>query len=178
MSTVEPAGTWQYAQTVWRAGRIEHALLRDQHVRPLRVISARDLGLSRRDVSHGSADVHGTRLVQLLGCPRDRTVDREIELVCGRSVPEAAQPAPIPIGQAIAREARHLARVQVEQRDPRARQLAERDHRPAGLDATAEGGQVRRHRLDEARRATARDRPAFRMTAHREHQPERGRERP
>ena len=177
MSTVEPFGTWQYAQTVClpagaRVGS-NRLVLGEQHERPLRDAARGDRGLRRGDLLERAAEVDRRRREQLGGAPRDRAVEREVELEDARSVAEAARAGagsrPGARSPAIAGEP---AGRRVEQRDPVRRQVVERaSTAPAGLDPPAERLAARRRARGDRAGAALRERPAVGVRRGAEHEP-------
>ena len=98
MSTVEPAGTWQYAHSVCLPGgrpvRVEQRRLGDEHERRLRVLAAGHRRLGRGDLGQRAADVHGAGTGDGRVGPRHRLGQRVVELEHARPVAEARPSAP------------------------------------------------------------------------------------
>ena len=135
-----------------RARVVEEALLHEQHERPLAGAASlprRALGL--RDLGERAAEVDGPGTAQRVARPRDRRVERPVELERRRPVAKAER---VPRQ---AREARELARRDVAEHGVGARQLVDAARRH---DLAAELDEPRGERVDERLRAAARKRPA------------------
>ena len=149
MSTVEPFGTWQYAQTVcWpagRAGRIEQARAGSSSTNGRSGTRPRgDLGLGRGRSPRTCRRGGPCRRRASSGvAPRDRAVEREVELEDARPVAEALEPAPVAGREPVAGDRRRS----------RARATC-RTARP-GAAAGRPSRSIRRPGLDRARRAPA-----------------------
>ena len=81
------------------AGGIEAALLRDEHERPCRVASGVDVGLGAGDLLERAAEVDGSCVGELRVAPRDRAVDRDVELEDARPVAVPAKLIGVAAGQ-------------------------------------------------------------------------------
>ena len=90
MSTVEPDGTWQYAQAVWLArGRprwVELALLHDEDERALGVATGSDLRFGRGDLAERAADVDRAGSPDGLVRPGDGFGQRPVHLEDARAI--------------------------------------------------------------------------------------------
>src|SRR5207253_2950463 len=150
-----------------RACRIEQALLRDEDEWLRTRETLPDRALVVRDLFGGSADVYGQRARALLGAPRDRTVQRPIDLEHTGAVAEALQLAHVARRQGITRDRGELARRDIEDDGAQRREIAHRRHTPSGLDRAAEADEVVGHGAGDRLRAAAHARPADRMGRYR-----------
>ncbi|MFN8185538.1 MAG: hypothetical protein U0R69_00515 [Gaiellales bacterium] len=67
------------------------------------------------DLLERPAEMDGRRPTALLGPPRDRGVEREVELEDARAVPVALEPSPVPVGEPATGDPQELARREVEE---------------------------------------------------------------
>jgi hypothetical protein len=74
-----------------RTGRVEEALLGEEHEGPLRDLAAPRGGLRRGDLFQRRSQVDGRRTTALLGSPWDGRVQRPVELEHAGPVPEALE---------------------------------------------------------------------------------------
>ena len=133
------------------------------------------LPLGRDDLLERPAQVHRRRLRALGRPPRDRPVERPVELEDAGPVAEPLEPPPVARRQLAARDAEQLARRHVEQHRPAGVELGERRHAAPRLDLAAERPQVRDERVRDPLRAAARERPARDVREQPEDEPERRR---
>ncbi len=155
------------------ASRVEHALLCDQHERPLRMPAACDLVLGCGDLLERAADVHRAGAAARLGRPGHRPVERVVELEHAGSVAVARERPPVAGRQRVAGDREDLSRREVEEHAPRAAKLVERAHLAVGLDLAAERPQQRRHRVGDRLRAPDGCRPADAVAEQEQHESER-----
>ena len=148
---------------------VEQALLREQHERPLGDPAAPGLPLRRDDLREASPPRCTVAGLRALGRPpRDRPVERPVELEHAGPVAEPLEPAPVARRQPVAGEGDELLRRHVEQHPVGAVELVERDDPAPRLDLAAERPEVRGERV--------RDRAGSRRAAN--GQPARVREQP
>ena len=124
------------------------------------------------DLLERPAEVHRAGAGHLGRRPRDRPVERPVELEHPGPVAVAPEPAPVAGGQAVAREPHQLARARVEQHGARVAELGQRVDRPAGLHYAAERAQVPGERVRQPLGAAAHHRPADGVRAQQQHEPE------
>src|SRR5205823_14648780 len=74
-----------------RARGVEEALLSDEDERTLGRRPARDLCFALGDLIERASEVHGTRAKAIFRAPRDRAVDRVVELEDARPVAERTE---------------------------------------------------------------------------------------
>ena len=141
-----------------RAGRVEQALLGDEHER-----AAADAGRARPRASAAaiSSSVPPRCTVPgppaLRRRPRHRPVERVVELEDARAVAVARRaPGGSARGSSSPAIARSWRGVRSKSTRARAAQLVERAHLAAGLDLAAERAQQRRHRVGDRLRAARR----------------------
>src|SRR5439155_1071664 len=80
------------------ARRVEEALLSDEDERALGRRAARDLGLALGDLVERSSEMDRPCAKALFGAPRDRAIDRVVELEDARAVAERMELRAIPVG--------------------------------------------------------------------------------
>jgi hypothetical protein len=153
---------------------VRHAGLDHQHVRGLRMPARRDLGLGRRDLLERAAQVQGPGPAAVLVGPGHRTGQREVHLADAGAVAEPAQPGPVPAGQPVAGQLQQRLGRDVEQDRLGGRELAQRAHPAAGLDAAAQVTQGSRHRVGDPGTPARHHRPAHRVRQPGQHQPHAG----
>ena len=119
MSTVEPGGHVAVRPgrrlARRRPRRVPRRVLDEQHVRPLRVAAGGDLRLRRGDLVERAAEVDRRRPARPLGGPRDRAVERPVDLEHARAVAEPLGAPAAPRRQPVAGDRHELARRHVEQ---------------------------------------------------------------
>ena len=99
-----------------RARRVRDRRLDEQHERHVGVRGPRPTASSDAAISaHRPAEVDGSRARRRGVGPRDRPVERPVDLEHPRPVAEALELAPVPAGEAVAGHGEHLARRDVEQ---------------------------------------------------------------
>ena len=101
--------------SVRRAARVEEAALGEEDVRLLADRAAPRLALGGGDLLERSAEVDGCGARALLRGPRDRPVERPVDLEHARPVAELLQPVAIPRRELVAGHRDELARRYVEQ---------------------------------------------------------------
>ena len=131
------------------ATRVEEALLREENVRLLADGAAPRLALGRGDLLERAAEVDGRGARALLRRPRDRPVERPVDLEHARPVAKLLEPVAVALGQLLARHRDELARRHVEENRFRIPELGERLDARAGLDLAAERAEVRGERVGE-----------------------------
>jgi hypothetical protein len=161
-----------------RAGVVPRAVLDAQHERAIRVAAPGDGLFGRRDLGDRAAQVDRRRPAQLVGPPRDRAVERPVELEDPRAVAEPLVDPAGPRGQAVARDPDGGARRRVEDDRPRRRQLRQVRDASTRLDRPAEGAQLGGQPFGNGRRAATDHRPADGMGVEPEDEPERRGQRP
>src|ERR671910_471270 len=154
---------------------VEEALLRDDHVRPLRRLAAPDGVLGLDDLSRRAADVHGSCARALLRRPRHGAVERPIELEHTGAVAVAAQRPQVAIRQPVARGADYTLRRQVEKGHHGRRELVYRGDRPSGLHLAVQRPEVGDECVGDRLRSPAGHGPAVRVAEQGEDEPERRR---
>jgi hypothetical protein len=142
-----------------RARRIEEALLRDQHERPLGVATVRDVVEGGGHLGEGAAQVDGPRAPALGSAPRNRTCERVVHLENPRTGPEGPQLAPVVGRQAVSGDALQRRRRGVEQIGAQMTQLLDRLDPLIGHELTAARTQRGHQGLGELLRPAARERP-------------------
>ena len=137
-----------------------------------------DVGLGRGDLVERPAEVDRRRAARTVRGPRDRPVERPVDLEDARSVAEPLRPAPCPPGQPVAGDRDELARRRrrTGRHAPRGRSASVVDPM-AGDDLAAGRLQLGDERRRHGRRAAADHRPADRVGIGREDEPERGAQR-
>src|SRR5581483_5034188 len=132
--------------------RVEQALLGEQHERALGMSAPGYLGLGRGDLRQRPAEVNRARAPARGRPPRDRAVEREVELEDPRAVPVPAQAPPVPPGKRAAGEIQELARSDVQQLRLDALELGDRLDPRLALDPAGERAEVRGERVRECLR--------------------------
>src|SRR5438876_1921574 len=130
-----------------RPGGVELALLDDEHERPLRMLAAPDGRLRGRDLVEGPAEVDGRGLEAARIAPRDRPVERPVDLEGAGAVAIAPEAAHVARGKGRFPDVGELRRTGVEQDDTRRREVGEGPHVSARLDAAGQRPELRRERL-------------------------------
>jgi hypothetical protein len=126
-----------------------------------------DLGQRAAKVQRRRAQTGGV-------CPRDRCLQRVVELEDARAVPKALQLASVAGGQALAGDGEQLARGNVEEVGSCGGQLIDVCDPPAGADLAATGAQARGECVGERLGAAMGDRPTHRVTQRAEDEDRRG----
>src|SRR5215207_380708 len=155
-----------------RAGRVEEALLRQQHERSLGMLAAPHGGFTGGDLLQRASEVDGPGPQALDGPPGDRAVEREIYLEDAGTVTVILEGAPVALGDVRPRDVEQLAGRDVEEDRARARHLLDRVHPDAGEDLAAEGDQVRGEGVGYLLRPALRERPAEGVPQSAEDEPE------
>jgi hypothetical protein len=93
-----------------RPGVVEEALLCEQHERPLAMAPCPRASLRLGDLGERAAEVYRRRLGGLGSSPRDRAVERVVDLEHARAVAEAAEPAAVAHRQPVTGNRQQLAR--------------------------------------------------------------------
>ena len=137
-----------------RPRRIGDRLLAEQHERAFGQPFAR-LADRREEVLLAAADVDGAGPPHVLGAPRDRTVERPVELERRRAVPVAAQQRAVPAAEGVAAQRRERVRHHVGH-DNRRLDAAAAGYADAG-DATIAGQHGLDARAGDDRAAAARE---------------------
>ncbi len=163
---------------VRRPQGIEQALLREQHERPLGNAAPPRLALRRDDLRERPAQMHRGGPRALRGAPRDRPVERPVELEYPGPVPESLHPSAVAIRKSLAGERDELPGRHVEQHPFRPGELLEIGNTMACLDSAAERAEIRGHRIRDRLRPAPGKRPAHAMRQQPEKPPERGCRRP
>ncbi len=165
-STVDPGGDVAVGVAgVLAGGRargVELALLDDQHERSLGVLAAPDGGLAGGDLVERAADVNGRGVEAARIAPRDRPVERPVELEDAGAVAVTAEPAEVVGGKERCADRGELRRAGVEEHDTRGRKIGERANRTSGLDRSAQGAEVRGESLADGLRSSRGDGPSRR----------------
>ena len=146
-----------------RTRRVEQRLLREQNEWARRTV----VTLRLSDLRERASKVHRRRARALVGCPRDRRVERPVHLEGSRRVAVPAQRTCVRRRQR--REPQQLGRHHVGEDDVRPRQLV---HGGPRADDAAEIGEPLRQRVGDRLRAAARVRPADDVTERRQQEPE------
>src|SRR5204862_7503670 len=150
----------------------EEALLADEDEWPFRRGAPRDRRLALGDLVHRAAEVHGARAQAIRGAPRDRTVDRVVDLEHAGAVPIGAKLITVTAVETRAGDAVELQRRHVEEDRLRHGQLADVADALARDDRSTERPQARSERVGDPLRAAPWDRPVRDVRGHREHQRE------
>jgi hypothetical protein len=156
------------------AGRVEQARLHEQHEGALVVAPAHGGVLRRGDLAERAAQVDRPGARRLGRAPRDRPVERPVELEDARAVAVPLEAPAIAVRQPVARNAQQLARRDVDQHRRGVAQLVERLDAAPGLHRPAGAAQLGGEGLGQALRSATGDRPADRMGTHAEDEPEGG----
>jgi hypothetical protein len=154
------------------AGRIGDARLDDEHVGTLRVLARRDLGLGRRDLLEGPAQVQRAGPAAVLVRPGHRAGQREVDLADPGAVAEPAQRRAVPGRQPGAGHFHQRAGGHVEQDRAGLRELGQGADPAAGLDAAAGRHDRLGHRVGDPGAAAGHDRPAHRVGQRDQHDPD------
>ena len=128
------------------------------------------LGLRRGDLVERAAEVHGRGAGAVGVGPRDRAVERPVELEHPGAVAVAGERPAIPVGNGVTGNREHLAWREVEQHRIGRREFGERRDPPVALDPTTEALQDGHERVGDLLRSTLRERPPDEMGEHAEHQ--------
>ena len=175
MSTVEPFGTWQYAHAVCvpagRAARVEQALLREQHVRPLGQPAGLDVAFGRGDLGERATEVDGRRARAVGVRPRDRTVERPVDLEHAGPVPELGR-ASSRSGSAASRRRARSPGAASRRAAPHRRPAVRRASRPGRSHSTRPPSALQHadERVGDLLRPAPRQRPPDEVGEHAEHQ--------
>src|SRR5262249_7660950 len=125
-----------------RPGVVELALLHEQHEGSLRMLAAPDGGLTGRDLLERAAEMDGPGLQASGVWPRDRSVERPVDLEGAGAVAVAAEPAHVARGKDRSADVGELRRTGVEEHDAGGGKIRERPNEATGLDGSAEDSQV------------------------------------
>src|SRR3989449_7602235 len=106
------------------------------------MLSAPNRGFGGRDLVERAAEMNGRGFQAAGVSPRDRPVERPVELEGAGPVAVAAEPAHVARGQDRLGDVGELRRARVEEDDPRGREVAEGADVPAGLDPAAERPEI------------------------------------
>ena len=117
---------------------VEQALLGEEDERPLSVSSVPRRPLRLRDLGERPAHVNRSCFGDLRCEPRNRPVERVVELERTRPIAPTLQPAAVPMWQPVTRERDQLLRRHVAEHKPACGQLAERRDVVPGLDLSAQ----------------------------------------
>src|SRR5262249_37891051 len=104
---------------------VELALLHEQHEGPLGMLAAPDGGLRGRDLVQRATEVYGRGLQAAGVAPRDRPVQRPVELERAGTVAVAAEPTDVACGQDRFSDVGELRRAGVEENDASGRKVGE-----------------------------------------------------
>src|SRR5262249_4693276 len=129
---VERRATWDV--TVCPSGltagrhprRIEQAGLRKENKWPRRVATAADLSLGSGDLIERASQMNGPRAQASSRRPRNRTVERPVELEAAHAIAITAQPAHVAGRQLMAGQPYNLSRGEVQEDRTRLRKLVNR----------------------------------------------------
>jgi hypothetical protein len=157
-----------------RASVVEEALLREQDEGPLGVPSLPRRALGFGDLGRRAAEMDGGGARNLGGAPRDRAVERVVDLEDARAVAPTLEAAAVGRREEVAGEREQLPRRDVADDDVAAREVAQRGDGMSGLDLAAEFAQPCSERVGDRLRAAARKRPAVRVRETQEAEPEAG----
>jgi hypothetical protein len=158
---------------VGRAARIEEALLREEHVGTLRVLAVRHLGLGRRHLCRRAAEVDRRCERARVVAPRDRAVERPVDLEGARAVAERLELLDVTGRQLVACDLDQLSRRQIEEHRARRRHVAHRADPVPDMDRAAEALEARRERGDDRLGPAARERPPDLVSREQQDEPER-----
>src|SRR5262249_34676170 len=100
-----------------RPAAVELALLHDEHEGPLGMLAAPDGGLARRDLVERTAEVDGRGLQAAGVAPRNRPIERPVDLERAGAVAVATEPADVPRRQDRFADVGKLRRTGVEEHD-------------------------------------------------------------
>src|SRR5438105_7089686 len=156
----------------WRARWVKKALLSDEDERTVGRSPARDLGFALGDLIERPAEVHRPCAKALLGAPRDRAVDRVVELEDARPVAKRTELAAVTVGKTRTGHLVELSGRDIAQVGARRAELVEACYAAARLAPAAEGSQASRERIGDALGPTAWQRPVRHVRHHREHEAE------
>ena len=123
-------------------GPVELALLDEEHEWPLGVLSAPDGRFAGGNLVERAAEMNGRRLQAAGISPRDRPVERPVDLEGAGAVAVAPEPADIARGQDRCADVGELRRAGVEEDDTGGGDVRERSDVPSSLDAAAERPQI------------------------------------
>jgi hypothetical protein len=154
------------------AGLVEETVLRQEGERRLRVTAAPGRALGFRDLLQGAAEVNCAGARTLGRPPRNRPVERVIDLEGGGPVAKVPEAAHVVAGQAAGRDADELARAHIAEHRPGRRQLIQGVDRRAGLELASELPQERDERVSDPPGASAREWPAEEVAAEEQDEPE------
>jgi len=153
--------------------RVDHARLRDQAERAVRVPAGVHVRLAAGHLIEGATDVQGTGLPAGGSLPGHRTAKCPVHLADTGAVPEAPQRPALPGGERSSGQIGELARREIKQNCPRGRQVRQRPDPLRGLELAAQRGKLGGQRVDEPGAAAFHYRPADGVRDHHEHQAER-----
>ena len=160
-----------------RARRVELALLAQDEERPLGVPAATHVALRGADLLERAADVHGRRLAARGIAPRDRTVERPVELEDAGPVAVAARGGGGSRPAARRPRCARAGRATVSKSTTRAAAGRRGARRGGPSRCGRRGSQVGGERARDRVRAARRDRPVLDVRGEREEQPDRRGER-
>ena len=124
------------------ARRIEKRLLRDEHERPLGVAAAPDFRLVQGDLLDRAADVDRRCSGTFCGAPRNRSIERPVDLEHTGTVSESLQAANVARWKRVARNGRQLPRRDIEDRCAARWKVSHRSDRRRSSNFTAQRSQA------------------------------------
>src|SRR3990172_1566401 len=149
--------------SLWGARRVEQALLSRQHIRSLWGLASGHCTLPVGDFRQGSSDVNRAGSPARLCLPRDRAVERKVDLECSRAVAVSRQFALVSTREALACDADDLTWSHIEQEGAGRWELIKALDPSARHYLAAERAQVGGERIGDALGAPAGDRPSQSM---------------
>src|SRR3990172_3530698 len=146
--------------SLWGARRVEQALLSHQHIRSFWGLASGHCTLPVGDLRQGASDVTRAGSPARLCLPRDRAVERKVDLECSRAVAVSRQLTLVSTREALACDADDLTWGHIEQEGASRGEVVEGLDRSARDYLAAERAQVGGERIGDALGAPAGDRPS------------------
>ncbi len=168
--TISPEGML----TSRRARCVEEALLRYENEGPLGMSALRDYPLPGGNFVKRSAEVHRPGAPACISGPGNRSGERVINLENARRVTEPRQAPTIARLHSVAGHTQELPWRHIKQNDARFRQFIEIIGATDDFDSAPEFAKISGQRVRNRLRSTPRQRPAYGVPGHGEHQTDRG----
>lgn len=138
---------------------IKQSWLRKQDKWPFGMLALPGLTFGRGNLVERVAEVQCARTPARLVSPRDRTVQRPIDLEYTHAVAIARQLTAITSWQALSHKLHYLTRSDIEQHHARRRQFIDRANWPTGADFATHTSEIRSKCVSNSLSAAARHRP-------------------